>query len=248
MYEQVAHSLLNSVLDDLNEKTASPDFRHFFTRLGANFYAIHSLFTSLYGHRSDWESQLTELVKVMAAQYSARPASLKKSDIEREYDHRWFLSQNWVGMALYSDGFAGDLEGLKKRLSYLQELGVNMLHVLPILECPQGASDGGYAVSNYRNIDSRAGTIADLTSLAENMRKRGMLLALDVVMNHTSNEHEWAKRARAGDEKYQAYYYVYDDREVPDMFEESLPEIFPETSPGNFVWDEEMQKWVMSVF
>jgi len=248
MYEQVAHSLLNSILDELNDRTAAADFRHFFTRLGANFYAIHSLFTSLYGRRSDWESQLTNLVRVMAAQYSARPASLKRTDIEREHDHRWFLSQNWVGMAMYSEGFAGNLDGLRNRLSYLQELGVNILHVLPILECPQGASDGGYAVSNYRNVDSRAGTNEDLVLLAESMRKRGMLLALDVVMNHTSNEHEWAKRAREGDEKYQAYYYVYDDREIPDMFEEAMPEIFPETSPGNFVWDDDMQKWVMSVF
>jgi amylosucrase len=248
MYEQVAHSLLNDILDELQDESTSPDQRRFYTRLGSNFYAIHSLFRSLYGHRPDCDAQLSRLVHVMATQYTSRPSALKQSDIERERNYDWFMSQEWVGMALYSDGFAGDLEGLRKRLGYLQELGVNLLHVLPILECPQGASDGGYAVSNYHNIDSRIGTLDDLARLDASMRKRDMVLALDVVMNHTSNEHEWAQKARAGEKKYQDYYYVYADREIPDMFEESMPEVFPESSPGNFVWDDAMQKWVMSVF
>ena len=75
-----------------------------------------------------------------------------------------------------------------------------------------------------------------------------MLLALDVVVNHTSNEHEWAKKARNGEKTYQDYYHVFDDREIPDMYEESMPEVFPETSPGNFTWDDGMGKWVMTVF
>jgi amylosucrase len=248
MYEQVAHALLNDILDGMDNGSATPDQRYFYTRLGANFYAIHSLFMSLYGQRPDCEEQLTRLVHVMAAQHADRAPELRQIDIEREKNHDWFLSQRWVGMALYSDGFAGDLEGLRKRLAYLQELGVNFIHVLPILECPKGASDGGYAVSNYRNIDSRIGTLDDLIRLEASMRKRDMVLALDVVMNHASNEHEWARRAREGDERYQNYFYVYDDREIPDMFEESMPEIFPETSPGNFTWDDAMQKWVMTVF
>jgi amylosucrase len=151
-------------------------------------------------------------------------------------------------MALYVDGFAGDLQGLRENLSYLQELGINMVHVMPILECPRGASDGGYAVSDFRNVDSRVGTMDDVRELADVMRQRNMLLTLDVVVNHTSNQHLWAASARAGDRRYQDYYYTFENRDVPDMFEESMPEVFPETSPGNFVWDEEMGRWVMSVF
>jgi amylosucrase len=248
MYEQLAHSLLNGILDGLKADAGRADLRHFYTRLGANFYAIHSLFQSLYGHRADFETQLARLVGVMADQYVARPDELKQMDIDREQDFNWFLTQEWVGMALYSDGFAGDLQGLSKRLGYLQELGINMVHVLPILECPQGASDGGYAVSNYRNIDSRVGTMQDLSELSSAMKLREMSLVLDVVMNHCSNEHEWATRARQGEKKYQDYFYVFDDRRIPDLYEESMPEIFPENSPGNFVWDEAMQKWVMTVF
>jgi amylosucrase len=248
MYEQVSHSLLNQILDELKPDLQHRDLRHFYTRLGANFYAIHTLFHHLYGQRDDFKETIISLVEVMATRYVQRHANLKRLDDMREKDHNWFLSQEWVGMALYADGFGGNLQGVTERLPYLQELGVNMIHVMPILLCPEGASDGGYAVSDFRNVDPRVGSLDDLNELALSSRKRGMLLTLDMVVNHTSNEHEWAQRARAGEQKYQDYFYTFDNRDVPDMFEESMPEIFPENSPGNFTWDEQMQKWVMTVF
>jgi amylosucrase len=248
MYEQVAHSLLNDILDDLKPEICECDLRHFYTRLGANFYAIHSLFEYLYGRRDDFRAQMQRLVEVMARNYIARDEALKRLDTERERSYNWFLSQEWVGMALYTDGFAGNLEGLRERLPYLQELGVNLLHLMPMLKCPAEDSDGGYAVSDFRAIDARFGSLEQLRRTAEHMRKRNMLLTLDVVVNHTSDEHEWARRAKAGEKKYQDYYYIFANREVPDMFEETLPEIFPETSPGNFTYDDTMEKWVMTVF
>ena len=248
MYEQVSHSLLNKILDRLKPDTRRRDLRHFYTRLGANFYAIHSLFQHLYGERDDFETQMVHLVDVMASQYIQRSDELKAIDIEREQNHNWFLSQEWVGMALYTDGFAQNLQGLHEHISYLQELGINMLHLMPMLKCPQGASDGGYAVSDARNLDERIGTLEDLHSLAHDMRRRNMLLTLDVVVNHTSDEHEWARLAREGSPKYQDYYYIFENRDIPDMFEETMPEVFPETAPGNFTLDEHMGKWVMTVF
>ncbi|KRT56095.1 Glycosidase [endosymbiont of Ridgeia piscesae] len=248
MYEQVAHSLLNEILDRLKPEIRRQDLRHFYTRLGANFYAIHSLFHLLYGKRSDFTEQMINLVEVMANQYITRSKRLEQSDIAREKEHNWFLSQQWVGMALYADGFADDLRGGRSRLPYLQELGINMVHLMPVLKCPESASDGGYAVSDFRQLDSRIGNLDDLRELAESMHKREMLLVFDVVVNHTSDEHAWAQMARSGEQKYQDYYYIFDNRDVPDMFEETMPEIFPETSPGNFTWDETMGKWVMSVF
>jgi len=248
MYEQVSHSLLNDILIALKPEIKNQKLQHFYVRLGANFYAIHSLFSALYGDRPDFKAQMQRLVETLARQYIKRPAYLKKMDLAREKDHNWFLSQQWAGMALYSDHFAGNLQGLQGRLHYLQELGINMLHVMPVLDCPPDRSDGGYAVRDYRKVDARIGTMADLDALGAAMRKREMLLTLDVVVNHTSDEHEWAQKARQGDKTYQDYYYMFDDRETPDMFEESMPEIFPETSPGNFTWNEEMGKWVMTVF
>ncbi|MDH5392584.1 MAG: alpha-amylase family glycosyl hydrolase [Gammaproteobacteria bacterium] len=248
MYEQVSHSLLNNILIKLNPDIEQQELRHFYTRLGANFYAIHSLFSLLYGDRDDFEEQALQLVETMARQYINRPETLKAKDIEREKDHNWFLNQKWVGMALYTDGFADNLSGLKDKLFYFQELGINMIHIMPILQCPDGKSDGGYAISDFRKVDSRIGTNDDLTDLSEALQKRDILLTLDVVVNHTSNEHEWAARARQGEKKYQDYFYLFDNREIPDMFEETMPEIFPETAPGNFTWDAEMNKWVMTVF
>ncbi|OOZ35643.1 alpha-amylase family glycosyl hydrolase [Solemya velesiana gill symbiont] len=248
MYEQVSHSLLNEILDALKADIRKRDLRHFYTRLGANFYAIHSLFYHLYGQREDFTEKMIRLVEVMARRYIERSSDLEQLDMDREQNHNWFLSQEWVGMALYADGFAGDVPGVTERIPYLQELGVNMIHVMPIMVCPKGRSDGGYAVSDFRNIDPRMGRLKNVRELSASLRKRNMLLTMDVVVNHTSDEHDWAVKAKAGKHKYQGYYYTFEDRDIPDMFEETMPEIFPETSPGNFIWDEEMQRWVMSVF
>lgn len=248
MYEQASHSLLNKILNELKPDIHKRDLRHFYTRLGANFYAIHTLFHKLYGERDDFQDQALRLVETMARKYIKRPSHLKNLDIAREQDHNWFLHQKWVGMALYSNGFAGNLQGVHDHLSYFQELGINLIHIMPIMRCPEGKSDGGYAVSDFRNVDPRVGTLEDVQSLAQDMQNRDMCLVLDVVVNHTSNEHEWAKKARAGDARYQDYYYTFDNRNIPDMFEETMLEIFPDTSPGNFTWDEEMGRWVMTVF
>ncbi|MBE0469105.1 MAG: alpha-amylase [Methyloprofundus sp.] len=248
MYEQVSHTLLNDILNQIKPEISKQDLRHFYTRLGANFYAIHSLFQRLYGNRADFEQQALRLVETMARQYINRPENLRQMDLDREKDYNWFLSQQWVGMALYSNGFADDLQGVKEHLGYFQELGINLVHIMPIMRCPEGNSDGGYAVSDFRAIDARAGTLQDLNRLADEMHQREILLVLDVVVNHTSDEHEWAQQARAGNPVYQDYYYTFKDRNVPDMFEQSMPEIFPEHAPGNFTWDEQMQRWVMTVF
>ena len=248
MYEQVSHTLLNDILNRIKPEISEQDLRHFYTRLGANFFGIHSLFQKLYGDRDDFEEQAQKLVETMALQYIKRPAQLRQLDLAREKDYNWFLRQQLVGMALYCKGFAGNLNNLQQRLPYFQELGVNVVHVMPIMRCPEGSSDGGYAVSDFREINPEVGTLEDLRSLAEEMKKRDILLVLDVVVNHTSNKHYWATRAKAGEEKYQDYYYCFATRNIPDMFEQSMPEIFPETAPGNFTWDEEMNRWVMTVF
>jgi len=248
MYEQVSHSMLNEILLELKPEIGNFRLRHFYTRLGANFYSIHSLFRLLYGDRADFKEQMVSLVETLAFRYIDRAIHLRKSDLARERNYNWFMSQKWVGMALYCDRFAGDLKGLRAKLPYLQDLGVNLLHIMPMLDCPPDNSDGGYAVRDFRRIDPRFGTVEDVEDLAVTLKKRDILLVLDVVVNHTSNEHEWAQKARQGDRKYQDYFYIFDDRTMPDIYEETMPEIFPATSPGNFTWDEEMGKWVMTVF
>ena len=248
MYEQVSHSLLNDILIGLKPEIKKHNLQHFYIRLGANFYAIYSLFHTLYGERPDYKQQLGKLVETLTRQYLNRAPHLREQDLAREKDHTWFLSQKWVGFAMYCQEFAGDLQGVQRHLHFLQDLGINLLHIMPIMDCPQGKSDGGYAVRDFRQLDPRYGTLADLDALISNLKKRDMLLALDVVVNHTSDEHEWAVKARQGDPKYQDYYYMFDNRELPDLYEESMLEVFPETAPGNFTWNAEANKWVMTVF
>ena len=248
MYEQVSHTTLNKILDKLKPEIRQNELRFFYSRLGANFYAIHSLFDKLYGDREDFQEQIHKLVEVMAKNYIKRPQKSKIKDREREEDHNWFLHQKWVGMALYANGFSENLSDLKEKTLYFSELGVNFVHILPILECPAGKSDGGYAVSNFRQVDDRLGNNDDLKEIISDLHSRDALIALDIVVNHTSDEHEWAKKAAAGDKTYQEYFYTFENRNIPDMFEKTMPEVFPETDPGNFTWDENMQRWVMTVF
>ena len=248
MYESVSHSLLNEILDELKPEIRDQELHHFYTRLGANFYSIYGLFCHLYGTRSDLKQQFLRLVETLARQYISRSPELKNLDLERQKDHTWYLSQKWVGMTLYADGFAEDLPGVKSRIDYFEELGVNLIHLMPLLKCPEEASDGGYAISNFREIHQRFGTMDDLRSLADELRQRDILLVLDVVVNHTSDEHEWALRAKLGEKHYQDYYYTFETRDIPDMFEETLPDVFPEHSPGNFTWVKDMGRWVMTVF
>ncbi|MDH3697801.1 MAG: alpha-amylase family glycosyl hydrolase [Flavobacteriaceae bacterium] len=219
----------------------------FAARKASNLSLIQYLYFSLYP-QEEFERNFDRLWKKLDNLMASRPAELKSQDVSRILEGRWFQSQHLVGMQLYVDRFAKNIKGLQKRLPYLEDLGVNFLHVMPLTTRPKGPSDGGYAVNNYTKVDPSLGSNKDLDTLTKNLRERKMLLMLDFVVNHTSDEFEWAKKAKKGKKKYQAYYYTYPNREIPDQFEASLPEIFPETSPGNFTFDKDMNRWVMTVF
>jgi amylosucrase len=238
-------ALLDKILSGKQAKSYSAKFKK---RLGEKFGSIFENFHRLYPYRNDVWEHIEELVSTLDKNHQARSSSLKKLDDYREKNPNWFLSEKISGMMLYVDRFAGDLKGLNKKLDYFDELGVNLLHLMPILKSPPNDNDGGYAVSDYRSIEPAIGNMKDLNNLAEDLKKKDMLLMMDFVLNHTSDQHEWAEKAKAGEKKYQDYYYCYDDRSIPDQFEQSLPQVFPDTSPGNFTYSEELNKWVMTVF
>ncbi|MEM8569223.1 MAG: amylosucrase, partial [Bacteroidota bacterium] len=172
---------------------------------------------------------------------------LRLKDLERQ-DGQWFLSNEVMGMMLYVDRFSDDLRGLLTKMDYLEDLGINLIHLMPLLEGPRGRNDGGYAVSDYFRIDQRFGTNDDFHNVVKEIHDRNMYVMCDLVINHTSEEHDWARLAKKGDPRYQEYFYTFHDRTVPDLFERSLPEVFPESSPGNFTFSKDMDKWVMTVF
>lgn len=220
----------------------------FSERFIQNLEAIESLFNEIYGGHYKRNDCFNTLLTLLIQHYKERSPLLTKKDNEKEKKGNWFLSKDITGMSLYVDRFAGSINGLTEKLSYFDELGVNFLHLMPVFESPLGESDGGYAVSNFRKVDERFGSNEDLNKLVQKMNEQKMHLMLDIVLNHTSHHHEWAKKARQGDTYYQNFFYFFDTREIPNQFDQSMPEIFPESSPGNFTYIPECNKWVMTVF
>lgn len=189
-----------------------------------------------------------QLCQQLQQYYNDRKESLKKLDRVREADPKWYKRNDMLGMMMYVDGFAGNLKGVGEKLDYLEECNVNYLHLMPLLDSPEGRSDGGYAVADFRKVKPELGTMEDLAELAEKCHSRGMSICLDFVMNHTSEDHEWAKRARAGEAEYQARYFFYDNYDIPAMYERTVPQVFPTTAPGNFTWLGDVGKFVMTTF
>ncbi|MFC5626352.1 alpha-amylase family glycosyl hydrolase [Algoriphagus winogradskyi] len=220
----------------------------FYLRLTQSIDTIAFLFGEIYGHSYQANQFFEELVLTIAKANQERGNDLKQRDKSKEESGKWFLSNDLVGMSLYVDRFSGNLKSMETKLDYFEELGVNFLHLMPLFESPAGESDGGYAVSNFRKIDERYGTLAELIDLRKSMQKKDMYLMLDIVLNHTSHRHEWAEKAKQGDKEFQDYFYMYDDRWIPNQFDASMPEIFPESSPDNFTFVPECNKWVMTVF
>ncbi len=244
MNQSALHQLLSSTSARGIEKDPVKAFER---RLATNLTLINSLFFSIYPETYSGAFFL-ELLNLMPKLFAKRSNDLRLQDLERLEEVSWYQSEKIVGMQLYVDHFNTDLKGLEKRLDYLDRLGINFIHLMPLTTRPDGPNDGGYAVNSYTEIDPKFGSREDFLELTKIMRSRKMLLMLDFVLNHTSDEFEWAKKALNGQHKYQEYYYTYPDRTVPDAFETSLPEVFPETSPGNFTYRREMDRWVMTVF
>ena len=176
-----------------------------------------------------------------------RPEPLRVLDRQREADPGWFQHESMTGYVCYADRFAGDLPGVGRRLDYLAELGTTYLHLMPVLASRDGDNDGGYAVVDYAAVDRRVGTMADLEALATALHERRMVLCIDLVLNHTAAEHPWARAAAAGDPTYRAFYRIFDDREMPDRFERTLPEVFPDQAPGSFTHVDGVG-WVWTTF
>lgn len=220
----------------------------FLQRFTANIADISEIFDQIYSKHPKANPLFELLIKSIFQAHLDRGIDLKSRDDQKAEKGQWFLSNQLMGMSLYVDRFAENLQGLNKKLDYFEDLGVNFLHLMPLFKSPEGESDGGYAVEDFRQVEERLGTIEDLRKLQSNLQSKEMYLMIDIVLNHTSHHHEWANKAKAGEKEFLDYFYFYDDRRIPDAMEEHLPEIFPESSPGSFTYIEEVDKWAMTVF
>ena len=240
------------ISDNLNYNgKTKPSFEKLFKeRFQSSLGEISNLYNKIYANHRGSKEGFDKILESIEKAFAERTDKLKEQDFEKlktEPEH-WFLSNQLCGMSLYTDRFCGTITNLQSKLDYFKKLGINFLHLMPLFESPAGESDGGYAVSNFRNTDERFGSLEDLKNLQVEMRNRNMYLMLDIVLNHTSDQHEWAVRAKEGQQQYQDYFYFFNDRTIPDKYEKSMPEIFPEAAPGNFTFIKECNKWVMTVF
>lgn len=217
-------------------------------RLRRHFPRLFGRLHGLYGHYYDFFYHLESILASATQMWLERPAELKALDAWRAADPHWYLSHRMVGAMCYVDLFAGDLEGLRGRIPYLTELGINYLHLMPVFKVPQGDNDGGYAVSSYREVNDTLGTMEELARLSTELRHHGISLVLDFVFNHTADEHQWAQQALQGDPEFQAYYRMFPDRTVPDAYENSIIAVFPDEHPGCFTYRNRIRKWVWTTF
>jgi len=224
------------------------EWRAFRSNLDAQFPRLFQLLRGLYGNQYDFFYHLESLLHVLFDAFQERPKVLRQQDKQRLKDPLWFKREHMLGAACYVDLFAGDLKRLRDRIPYLKELGLTYLHLMPLFKAPKDNSDGGYAVSDYRQVNPDFGTMTDLKRLASALRKEGIVMVLDFVFNHTSDEHRWAAQAQQGDPEYLDYYFCFDSRDELAPYAPYLREIFPEARPGCFTWREDMRKWVWTTF
>lgn len=216
----------------------------FHKRMSRHLDELETLYMGLY-HNS---SMFAELCNQLECFYDERKSSLKESDLKREADSGWYKQNDMLGMMLYIDNFAENIKGVEDRLDYIEKCNVNYIHLMPFLETVEGRSDGGYAVADFRKVQPKLGTMDDLESLTDACHKKGISVCMDFVMNHTSEDHEWARRARAGDGEYMSRYFFYDSYDIPSQYEKTVPQVFPTTAPGNFTWLSDANHFVMTTF
>ena len=219
-----------------------------FERIDRQLPVLWEAYTEVYGDDREAVAWVLEAIEAAVEAFENRPEQLRSLDDDRAGVDDWFQGSEEVGYMCYVDLFAGDLEGVREKIPYLKELGVTYLHLMPLLEPREGRNDGGYAVTDYRSVDPDLGTMADLRELAADLHEEGIHLAIDFVMNHTAREHEWAQAAIGGDERFEDFYLTYEDRELPDQYEQTLPEVFPDFAPGNFTYVDGLEKWVWTSF
>ena len=180
----------------------------FVRRFSVYYDEMKWLYSELYNND---EHAFSYFCDMLYSYYEKRGEDLKKWDRTREEHSDWYAGNDMLGMLMYVNCFDKTLKGVRKHLDYIQECGVNYVHLMPLLESPKGRSDGGYAVSDFTKVEPELGTMEDLSGLSAECHSRGMSVCRDFVMNHTSEDHEWAKKAREGEKSYQDRYFFFDN-------------------------------------
>lgn len=229
-------------------RTPSSDDAIFALRLDRSAPDLWPMLDALYGQHPDYPTFRDSLLQAMRKAWADRAPDLKRLDLKRDLEPDWFQRPDMAGYVFYIDRFAENLPKVLEKLDYLQDLGITYVHFMPCLKPRSGDSDGGYSVMDYRAINPAYGTMADFETVTAELRKRGISVCIDLVLNHTAKEHAWAQKAAKGDPKYQDYYLMFDRPDLPKRYEETLVEVFPDNAPGNFTHYPDFGKWVWTTF
>jgi amylosucrase len=244
--------LVAGLADEARKLLGSAQAVAFLARLEVQYFDLYEPLKAVYGADHDVDALAVRLVRLALKAAADRPDELRDLDRRREIDPYWYQRARMVGYVCYVDRFCGTLRDLPDKLDYLAEIGVTYLHLMPLLRPRPGENDGGYAVLDYRAVDPRLGTMDDLEAVARALRERGMSLCVDLVLNHTAQEHEWARRWLAGDPAYEGFYTAFPDRAMPDAYERTIAPVFPDRAPGSFTWFPEANGgrggWVWTTF
>lgn len=208
---------------------------------------IENRLMSTYGDSARIHSLSEQLITAAVNIALAREQSLWDLDLARQAQPQWH-QQGAVGYTAYVDQFAGTLRGVIDRIDYLKSLGVTYLHLLPFFKAAEGPNDGGFAVAHFEQVEPRLGNLEDLKDLTAHLRKAGISLCSDFVLNHVAQDHEWAVKARSGDARYQNFFCLARSEAEVTEWEAHLPQIFPDTAPGNFTYQPELKAWTWTTF
>jgi amylosucrase len=229
-------------------RMSAADREIFDLRLERSRGDLFPMLEALYGDREDYEAFTKALESLLTSSWAERAPDLKRLDLARDLEPDWFQRPRMAGYVFYIDRFAGTLKKVLERLDWIEALGISYVHFMPCLKPRPGDSDGGYSVMDYRQINPHLGTMDEFREVASALRARGISVCVDMVLNHTAKEHEWAEKAKAGDRTYQDYYLMFDDDTLPKQYERTLVEIFPDNAPGSFTHYPGFGKWVWTTF
>ncbi len=202
-------------------------------------------YIQLYGDNEITRYRWDQLTEIIAKAKKSRSKDLKEQD---QAGNAWYLSEKMAGMMLYVDRFSKDLFAFEEKIDYLSELGITYVHFMPLLKSRPGNNDGGYAVSDYLEVDDKYGTMKQLEKVVKKLKAKGIRTCIDFVLNHTAKEHVWVQEMKNGNADYDDMYYMFDDDSIPNEYEKTMTEIFPGVAPGNFTYYPDLGKYVMTRF
>ena len=212
-------------------------------RLNKHYDELKWLYSELY---PDKEVYFDKLIKHLKKAYVQRDEYLHDLDTQREHEADCYTKRNFVSMAMYVHCFSGTLKNFAKRLPYLAESNINCVHLKGIIKSLKDKNDGEFAISDFKAIEKSIGDVKDLAKLSEKCHKKDIDVCVDLVLNHTSDEHDWAMRMCDGESEYEDKYYVYKRENLPEIIKEDGKRV--ETVAGNFTYVKAIDKYVMSTF